>query len=146
MARRSKNKGTTHNTYQSNYTDPMRDINIIASPLLRVSLPAPLTLLEDRRTYHPDGLFRSPAAVPRYSSRLVISPAKKWSKSNARNTVRSRVRLFESPPATVGFQRPSRVALCVRRKTRREVLFARGSGGKGNRKGKRTYTSQFHCK
>lgn len=69
--------------------------------------------LEDRRRFHPLRSLRPPAAVQRSDRRLV-----------------------ETKPATrfgglFSFAVPPRVAICVRRKERREVLFARRKMRKG---------------
>lgn len=144
MARGSKNRNTTYN---SNGT--MRVTNVNTSPrLLSPSLPQPLFLLEDRRAYHPDGLYRYPASVPKSAGMQVIGSIPKGGR-NARGRkfkgYSPSKSLFNSLATTVGFRKPHRVALCVKRKVRREVLLAFGRGGAGNRKGKRTYTSKFHC-
>lgn len=136
-----RNKSTTYDNYTGT-----RDTVAIASR--RLSFPtfafAPLShyflLQEDRRRYHPDGVFRDPVAVPRSAARLVVPPRKGGVKSGGLGGIRLRY-----PTASIGFQRPSRVAICVKRKSRREVIFAIGRGGAGNRKGKRNYTSGFSC-
>lgn len=139
MAKARNKKASTSNRV-------VRDTAVIASPRLHYSpvvrysftpsLPQPLYLLEDRRTYHPDGEFRSFVSQPRLSARIVAKKAKTYGGHYTFG--------IHGSPA-VGFSRPSRVAICVKRKTRREVIFAAGRGGAGNRKGKRTYSSKFHC-
>ena len=140
MAKSRTNKYTTSNRV-------VRDTAVIASSRLHYPsspvrysftslLPQPLYLVEDRRTFHPDGLFRSPVAQPRSAARIVAKKAK---------TYGGHYTFGIHGSSAVGFSRPGRVALCVKRKVRREVLLAIGRGGAGNRKGKRTYSSQFHC-
>lgn len=107
-----------------------------------VSTFSPILALEDRRQFHPDGPFRLPAARYRSSTQLVpkgVAHGRPVSKGQIRPV------LHYAPPQSIGFTRPSDVAICVRRKTRREVLFAIGAGGGRVRKGKRTYKSRFHC-
>lgn len=72
--------------------------------------------IEDRRTWHPQRALRPAGAVPRAARRLVHSV------STARGFF---------PPSRFSFAVPKKVAICVRRKTRREVLFAKRSTGKG---------------
>ena len=141
---RSKTRYTTTDTF----TNGTRVATVNATPRVRpVVLPSlstfnyPLILLEDRRTFHPDGQFRLPASRYRSDVRLVPKGS-----SHARGKSRSvRSVLYSAPPVPVGFARPDRVAICVRRKIRRQVIFASGVGGGKVRRGKRTYKSGFHC-
>jgi hypothetical protein len=92
-----------------------------------VTLPPNLTELEDRRTYRPDRSVRAPAAVQRKDTRL--------------NTFPSPARL-----AAYGFQNPHNVALCVRRKVRKEVIHAiRVAGKTGLKRPKRNFWSNVKC-
>ena len=69
------------------------------------------------------------------------------------NSKRARLKAvpFRSPkfinavPVDIGFRVPSKVAICVRRKTRKEVIFAKGKGGKGTRRPKRNKWCDVHC-
>lgn len=94
-------------------------------PLSTLLLPRPtlsplrldILALEDRRLWHPERQNRPFAAAPRQASRPVARqrPA------------------FHQPSQTraiIAFQEPSRVAVCVRRGIRREVLHALGVAGK----------------
>jgi len=133
MARKNKTTPTTTNTRS------MRDTFAIATRpalVLRPSLPVPVFLLEDRRAFHPDGRYRAPAASPKAAARIVAKPARSVGGHY-------KFGIYGSP--SIGFSRPDNVAICHKRKTRREVIFASGHSGSGNRKGKRTYTSKFHC-
>lgn len=141
---RSKTRYTTNDTYNR-----PRVATVNATPRVRpVVLPSvstfnyPLILLEDRRTFHPDGQFRLPAARYRSDTQLVPKGRSNGSRGKSRSV---RSVLYSAPPAAVGFARPDRVAICVRRKTRRQVIFASGVGGTKVRRGKRTYKSGFHC-
>lgn len=133
MARKNKTTPTTTTNRL------MRDTFAIATRpalVLQPTLPVPVFLLEDRRAYHPDGRYRAPAASPKSAARIVAKPARSFGGHY-------KFRKYGSP--SIGFSRPSGVAICHKRKTRREVLFASGHSGAGNRKGKRNYTSKFHC-
>lgn len=138
----SKSK-TRHTTYTTSTRPRVATVNATRS-VRPVVLPSVFTfspiLLEDRRTFHPDGQFRLPAGRFRSDTRLVIKGG-----SNGKSKGSLRQVLYNAPPSTVGFSRPDRVAICVRRKTRRQVIFAAGVGGGRVRRGKRTYKSGFHC-
>lgn len=105
---------------------------------------APLYLQQDGRTYHPDGRNRPDIAVPRSAGRLVVRSVYGSGKA---------VRVAANPFATVkwgaervGFATPRKVATCVRRKIRREVLLAFGRGGAGNKKPRWRASSHISCR
>lgn len=83
--------------------------------------------IEDRRRFHPLGLRRPAGSMLRSDRRLVE----------------------QAPPRKRGFSFavPNRVAVCVRRKTRREVIFAKRLNGKGAgaRHRRRSYYSDIGC-
>lgn len=105
----------------------------------------PILLQEDRRTFHPDGPKRAPQAMYRSDTQLVIRGGTHGKKQSKFSTSKLWSTPDHSAPIHVGFKRPDRVALCVRRKIRRQVLLAAGVGGKRVRPPKRTYKSGFHC-
>lgn len=96
----------------------------LLSPKLVFKPPSPrLFEVEDRRR------------VPEQPPKLV----------NARP---AKIRPFVSPFGLVKFRLPKRAIICVRRKLRREVLFAKGGAGKGKRRFRRKHfndDSNFHC-
>lgn len=90
---------------------------------------------DDRRRWHPEPFHRPPVAFQRPAARLVATNPP------------DRPKRFV--PASVGFKDPSRVSLCVRRRSRREVLFATGSGGRPRRyhnKPRRNELSNYSCR
>ena len=93
------------------------------------SLPGVL-LIEDRREWNPEPI--SPArSSPRYGARLTVD------RSPARSQTKARV----------SFAMPNKVAICVRRGIRREVLHALAiAGGKGFRKPRRGPYSSISCR
>lgn len=102
----------------------------------------PLIEVEDRREWHPDPVapLRSPR---RWRHRLtlpqvVISPARP-----ARFGVSATKTYSPTLPA---FHAPKTLALCVRRKQRREVIFAKGKGGGKHRRPRRNKWSNYSCK
>lgn len=99
------------------------------SPL--ATLLGQLRELEDRRTFHPEGRLRPARASFRSATQLVPRPGRR-----AALATRASVLV----PSRVAFKVPNRVAICVRRKSRREVLFAkRVAGAGGGRFRKRRY-------
>lgn len=87
--------------------------------------PSVLRLYEDRRYWHPEGNI-APArsfSHPRHRLKTVV-PRSRQNELPYKNVGYSPV------PYLVGFRNPSRVLICVRRKQRREVMFAMGYGGK----------------
>jgi hypothetical protein len=102
---------------------------LVASPI-RFTSPTPkptLSLLDDRRQWHPERWGRPVVGLRRAATRLVVGKSPK--------------RL----PPTLAFMDPRRVVVCIRRKMRREVLHALGKGGGGNRRPTRKPTSEIQC-
>lgn len=86
-------------------------------------------LAADRRNWRPSVTTPTPRGPVTF---LVGTPAKQ---SRAPNPLHRERVFFHS----------KRVLICVRRHARREVLLAKGKGGK-NRRGKRNAWSNVHCK
>lgn len=108
----------------------------VPDSLLDRILTEPVTLsLEDRRIYNPMRELAPPRAYPRDAARITVksSPA--------------RSQRYDTLSARVGFAVPERVAMCVRRKQRREVIHAlRKNGSGGSRRRRRTIWSDVDCK
>lgn len=136
MARSGKSRFTTPERLRVTTANATQRVQTSMLGRLLTSRPsmAPI-LIEDRRTYHPDGLFRPPGSLNRSARQLVIAPIK---------SPAGKYKFKGFSPNTT-FRDSSKVAVCHRRKTRREVLFAKGVGGGRVRKGKRNYLSNFHC-
>lgn len=132
-------------------TDPFpggsADLNTIASPRLlsplsplpSTGLNDPLSEIEDRRSYHPLGAARPPI----YSTGSLKVKDRSPSKLQRRFGFSPR----SQTKGVLTFANPSNVVLCVRRKTRREVLFAtRRNGAGGRRPRRRNWTTQISCR
>lgn len=125
---------------------PTPSLTAPLSPLVRplVSPPSRTILqeIEDRRTYHPLGDSR-PA---RYSTG---GPSHLKTKDRPAHDRFANVRRFTSgTKAAVVFSDPDNVAICVRRKSRREVMFAKrraGMSGPRRRKPRRNWYSAIKC-
>lgn len=99
----------------------------------------PLSEIEDRRTYHPLGSDR-PAL---YS----VAPLQVKDRRPSPRQRRAGFRPHSQTKGVIAFAEPDQVVLCVRRKERREVLFAkrfhkRGRGGPR----RRNWTTQISCR
>lgn len=95
-----------------------------------VRLRAMVTALEDRRFFNPLGPYRTPAT---FGPQRRFRPAVTYSSSPG------------NIPIGIGFARPDTVAICVRRKVRREVLFAKNKSGGRHRRPRRNYWSSVKC-
>lgn len=105
---------------------------VVSRPFVTHTAPKlNLRPVEDRRTWHPQGKKRPAASLDAPRHRLVVSskplshpaPSRRAKPSVARATL----------PHTVQFAAPARVLICIRRKKRKEVLFAKKLTGKGAR-------------
>ena len=124
-----------------------RDHSTIASTPIKLLPVSPtkferlaILSLEDRRRFHPDGPFR--LSSPRRDQRKVVERVvpRIARKAVSRNT-RDGVSKF-------AFAVPRKVVVCVRRKQRREVLFAMRRTGKGAKRRirRRNHWSEVSCK
>lgn len=108
-----------------------RDIRVIASPRLGLRplapptpypVSPPLPEFSDRRRHHP--------AKPHIRHHGLRVPSLR----------RKRLSPF------LGFEMPLKLNICVRRKIRREIMFARGgAGSRKMRKPRRSYYSNVRC-
>lgn len=96
------------------------------------SVKPKLNQIDDRRTFHPQKLSRPAKLVSGAPHRLKIKTGTRTPKS--------------ALPHSVGFSAPAKVLICIRRKTRKQVLFAlkRTRKGSGSRK-TRNYWSDVKC-
>lgn len=83
--------------------------------------------LEDRRLWHPLGALAPVAASIRSARRLIVAPHD----APGEFVGRYGSRLLNH---RIAFSEPFRVAICVKRKMRREVLFALRFAGRGGSK------------
>lgn len=93
-----------------------------------------LQQLEDRREWHPEGPARAARGffIPRH--RLVARVSSPQSGRTSSSFQSPFLPSLSSVPISVGFQAPKQVAICVRRKVRKEVIFAKGKAGRGVRR------------
>lgn len=101
------------------------------------SLPfTELTTVEDRRTFHPRGEVREARSFRTPHHQLVYRPAAPVIMGHPNRI-----------PQSVAFHAPREVLVCVRRKTRKEVLHAFNKTGKsGQKRPRRNHYSSISCK
>lgn len=102
----------------------------------------PLSEIEDRRRFHPEGSRRPATTFRSLPARLKVRnlPLQK-------GTPYTGQQISEFPTYQLGFINPSRVLVCVRRSVRKQVLFATGfSGRNGGRRYRLTENSRISCK
>lgn len=128
-----------------------RDVSTIAKAAVISSRPAlPLKSLsrprlnllpfEDRRSYHPLQAYAPPATLGYRSARRIVERH-----PLAKRKVRPGVS-YTPGRSVLAFAVPDKVAVCVRRARRREVMFASGRAGKrGQRRPRRNYWSSVAC-
>lgn len=135
MAKGKSSRGNAHGT-PSSLTSLLSPSHSTTQPSLvstYVSLPTPAEVLGvvDRRTYSPTP-YRT-IASPRRAARLV--PDKFGAGIRNQNML----------PSGIQFANPKRVAICLRRKARREVLHAlkltRKSGRGGSRRNRNLWST-----
>ena len=102
---------------------------------------SPLTEVEDRRNWNPDGILSPARSISKPRHRLKVADRK------YNNDVFSNLRNVSQTKGVITFQAPQKVAICIRRKIRKEVLFATNKGGKvGQRRPKRNSYSSISCR
>jgi len=100
-----------------------------------VALRRAARLIEDRRRFHPVGRLRPALAFGMLRPKLVVRKAGPVKRSRLSSGLSHRLQ----------FEVPHRVAVCARRKERREVLIANGAGGSRKPK-RRSYWSDVSCR
>jgi len=117
----------------------------------RAALGAALLMSEDNRTWHPNPYRPARAVGSSKAIRLSIGQKTLSSAHRLRSSARPSKSILQTsamtyPSSRVTFQNRSKVAVCIRRKIRKEVIFATGSGGGGRRKKpRRTINSSVGC-
>lgn len=131
MARRSSRNVNSSYGSVSRVSDPPF-VKLRPRVVLPYSRPSFLQTIEDRRTWHPG----------------VLRPAATFSRRDQRRLVERSRNSFETFPSLhLGFAQPKKVAICVRRKTRREVIHALRKAGAGaaQKRRKRNEYSDVRC-
>lgn len=136
MARRSR---------RSVDTDEDRDTSPVASPVPRLAPRFLLSEIEDRRAWHPERDDRPALNIFNEPHRLEVGEVRPARRSRA-STSPPAGSLWSSLSHRLRFADAHLVVECVRRKQRREVLFAekRVRSGRGGSK-RRSWRSEIGC-
>lgn len=137
-----------------------RDATAVASPSLSQLLspikptprpivttaPKKLTKIEDRRTYHPQGPQRPARSVQKAHHKLRAISARRSSPQVVKPPRRLR-KAVQKLSDRIGFEGPRKVLICIRRRMRKEVMFALGKTGAGAkaRTHHQSYYSSIRC-
>lgn len=127
----------------SNYNHLRNPFNITPRPAIPIDL--------DRRLFRPDESTRPPTTHSSLASRVVL---KIITVRQKRRQFHAKIDKYTNPfhyPKTylrtrLGFSVSRRVETCIRRKIRKEVIFAKRKNGKGGqRKPRRNFWSAIAC-
>ena len=144
----ARGRGGSRRTVRDVSTDARRDaigsLTRSVLPGLFVEPPSPLSI-EDRRFWHPDP-DRGAITLGGRFARVVVHKRPPIAFSKSLYAYRGLPRGIQVPVG-VRFESPLKVVTCIRRKIRREVILARGHGGKGKRHRvpRRTWRSNVGC-
>lgn len=105
-----------------------------------------LRVVEDRRTFHPLGRMRPAATFSRRDQRRIVEKVQAVRSSYDPFSAFVQPAVTLMPAGRPAFAVPSKVAVCVRRKQRREALFAfrKTRKGSGSRR-RRNEMSEISC-
>lgn len=141
MARRRR-----RNNYRRRRVTPDNTNRRLPISVHSVPYSSDLRRYEDRRTWHPDGNNRSAKSFNNQNHRLRVVD-KQYKRRRIDPQTNKHYKIGSQTKATVAFDAPEKVLVCVRRKIRQEVLHAIGkTGKKGQRKPKFNQYSNISCR
>lgn len=133
---------------RSNTSAPSRDL--LGSLLAPVSMATPLAIpsghlldIEDGRLWHPDADHGALTIGGRFAH-VVVHKRPVIGRANTIWSGRG-LPVGVQVPVGIQFESPLKVVTCVRRKVRRQIMFATGRGGKFHRKPRRSWRSDIKC-
>ena len=138
---RKRHSNTPHHSDERDDNSPSLE-KLLRPQIIKKPLPSPYTpspqkilsntlrQIEDRRTFHPQAEKRPARSINRAQHKLVLH------KPNAPKLSHK-----------VAFSAPKNVLICIRRKRRKEVLFAKKQTrkGAGAKRHRRNYFSEVTC-
>ncbi|UDN67564.1 hypothetical protein [robinz microvirus RP_45] len=148
-ARGSSSRGNAHGTPSSLTSllspNTLSSLPVVTDPIQLTYYRPTEDAASDRRRYNPTKAVAPPHATQRFATRLRTKEFQ--TTINQREDTRQSL---DDLPTAVGFMVPSLVAICARRKIRREIMFAlrhdkkhRGKGG--GRPRHRNFWSNVKC-
>ena len=163
MSRKRRRHASPHSSTYSqpaHHTDSTRDATRIAARAAKLARVLSLTDIEDRRRYYHDP--RRPVdPIPAPRSQRTRSPYRLVSGAVARHSVQSVGKVpilhdsgfLQFVPGAMRdvFDKPRQTLVCIRRRTRRAVLFAlqkigHGAGGRRLRRARWSEASYIRCR
>lgn len=119
--------------------------------LVKKAVQPALVQVEDRRTFHPDQRNRPAKTISGRTAPITVGnrPRKKPETPGARLArLRFGPKVHSQTKGHLTFAVPSETIVCLRRKRRKEVIFAKNKAGKGSRKPNRTrsWLSKISCR
>lgn len=145
MARRGRTK-----------SNRQRDHNSIANAIPALLTDTTASVKADRRRYHPEGRASAPLSTSGRPARVTVSPARVRRGPGGRPLVSGTIvsprrgltaptfRKRKSRAETHAYANPFHVLVCIRRKMRKEVLFALRKKGRGGKR-RRSWLSNIRC-
>lgn len=139
MARRSKS------TVRSVRSRDTSALSLAPLPIARSFPSLSLSMFEDRRAWGPDP-ERGAVTFGGQYARVVVHSRPVIARSNSVFTARG-YPVGVQVPVGVRFESPFKVITCVRRKVRRQIMFAKRKAGYGQkqRKPRRNWRSDVSC-
>lgn len=140
MAKRSNSKSRNRQTRRD--IPRIAKTRVLPPSTIRFSPTLPLTLFEDRRQWHPMVDHR-PALTFTSRPHTLRAVEKKPTQRQSKYGLPA----LSQTKATIAFGLPDKVLVCVRRKRRKEVIFAKNKAGRsGQRKPRRNWLSAISCR
>lgn len=123
---------------------------MLVSGLSPISIPVftePLVEVDDRRLFHFDPpAGRAPLDEEGRPARITLRD-KKRTRGAKRGVYRFGPRIYSQTKAIRAFEEPRKVLICIRRQSRKEVLFAKRKAGRGGmRPPRRNAWSSISCR
>lgn len=152
MARRNKNSNNRRSDETFDFSSeaaPAKPKKFKKTFAPKVTHTAPkLSEIEDRRTWHPSGKTRPARSLTRSQHQLKIA-TKRHTSPRSTDPVHKKIQRARDArlPHRVQFDAPENVLVCIRRKQRKQVLFALRKTGKGARarRHRQSYYSSIGC-
>lgn len=119
------------------------------SPFVQLPVLPETRLLdvEDRRVFHFDGPNRPALLDDGRPSKVRLRDRPKNRNRVKPQAYRFGPKVYSQTKAILAFAEPDRTVVCIRRQTRKEVLFAKKRAGRGGmRRPKRSWLSKISCR
>lgn len=126
--KRAKPTTTTRKTKVKRYTSAIANLRLSSPYFAPTRSSVPLSVIQDRRNWTPD-----PVSL-------------KTARRTARITVQTNKSHLALKTTKLTFVDNKRSLVCIRRKTRREVIFAKNKQGGGHKRPRITKLSEISCK